>query len=642
MMNDKHIRIHGDNIVECERSLNMIYEAIGGIMTLLESPIFHPIYLIETDDYRFRIELLSGHSRWGINIGSYLIENGGVLREGADSYISEVKGNTEKVLLAVEYCSALPAGNNAWQRNGRALSSVLAGVPYLFMAELGGVELNAFREVISPRNPNPLVPFSYLTTTQDYCVPCVPVYCPHPSISEELFQKFESVFGYKDGLKVIRGLLNEDEISESIEILIGKSLRLSKLLSEKKKETVSLKGAEWEPYLKADNRAEWIINNSDLVWSKKISQKVKAPERILSLLLQTKALSLNTIGASDLPICLIPVERIGELEKILITIYPNTIIELPKDKPLAVVWITGYKPKGDDSRPDRGLCPLAKMVMGDSCRMIAIVYGPAKPQTWKSLERGLDFLASNNGLWQSIYRLCDGVFIDCVTKNAPEYIPVKQSNFIAHPKLIIPYYANYELDYSEHDVDTAIHQILMKSGLRECLCNPPGGDWSGISYYHKGEIYRWTSLPRVSDIGGKRPDHVFQKEYGNRNLFLSIESKGKGSDLEDKIGVKLTAYLHDLFSMVPTSVKRENAQWRLYNKRLEVVDYEILSVGAFVYKNDKELNTHIERGQLDCVMAFEFKSTSILHILSNEGGRIIEKIVKKALGRIGGIEIKIH
>lgn len=87
------------------------------------------------------------------------MDNGGILREGADSYISEVIGKEEKFVLAIEYCSALPAGNNAWQRNGRALSSVLAGVPYLFMAELGGVELNGKREVIAARKPNPIVPF---------------------------------------------------------------------------------------------------------------------------------------------------------------------------------------------------------------------------------------------------------------------------------------------------------------------------------------------------------------------------------------------------------------------------------------------------------------------------------------------------
>ena len=178
--------------------------------------------------------------------------------------------------------------------------------------------------------------------------------------------------------------------------------------------------------------------------------------------------------------------------------------------------------------------------------------------------------------------------------------------------------------------------------MAECLCNPPGGDWSGINYYRKGYVYRWTSLPRVSEIGGKRPDHVFQQELKDVNLFISIESKGKASDLEDEIGTNLVAYLNDLFSLVPTSIKKVNTEWRLYNNRADLGDYKVISVGAFIYKNEDELKTQLERGSLDCVLAFEFRKPSILHILSNNNGRILEHFVKKASKRISGFEVKIH
>lgn len=641
-MINKHIRIHGDNIVECERTLHMIFEAVGGTINLIECPIFLPIYQIITENTKYKIELLSGHGRWGVNIGNYIIDNGGILREGADSYISEVIGAQEKFLLAIEYCSALQAGNNAWQRNGRALSSVLAGIPYLFMAELGGVELNEKREVIAPRNPNPLVPFSYLSLTKDYNKFCTPVYRPHPSITEELYHKFSEVFGYQESLKVIRGILANTDITVSVNNLIHKSLRLIEILSEGKKGNKTLKGKEWSTYLNCLDRANWMIENSDMVWSKKTSNKVNAPDRIKKLIPQAISLSLGTIGASDIPICLIPQNRVAEFENVLKSYYPKLKFRLPDDKPLAVVWITGYKPKGDDSRPDRGLCPLTKMVMGESCRIVSIVYGPAKPLTWKVLEKGLDVLASNNGLWQSIYKICDGVLIDSSTKAEPEYISIKQKRLIARNELTIPFNAEFDIEHSEHDTDTAIHQILTRSGLSECLCNPPGGDWSGINYYRNGEIFRWTSLPRVSEIGGKRPDHVFQQELKDGNLFISIESKGKGSDLEDEIGVNLVAYLQDLFSMVPTSIKRINAEWRLYNDEADLGKYKTISAGAFIYKNDNELHEHMERGKLDSIMAFEFRKLSVLHILSNDKGRILENLVKEAAKRISGFVIKIH
>lgn len=641
-MNKRHIRIHGDNIVECERTLAMIHDALGGDLCLQNCPVYMPIYELTTEDAIFIIELLSGHGRWGVDIGGFIVANGGILREGADSYICEVRNQKEIFLLAIEYCSALPAGNNAWQRNGRALSSVLAGVPYLYMAELGGVELDEDREVKAARYPNPVVPFSYLCTTKDYRRLCVPVYKPHPSITDELYRRFEDVFGYRECLDVLGGIIMGNYVNACVSKLVRKTLLLVEILSHDKRENLTLHGREWIDVLKCDNRVSSFVNNSNLTWRKKTSAKVKATDRIKELITKAKEMSLNTIGASDIPISLIAQDRIDEFEELLRSLYPHLEITLHKDKPLAVVWITGYKPKGDDSRPDRGLCPLAKMVTGGSCRIISIVYGPAKPRTWIKLDEGIDVLAADNGLWQSIYKICDGVLIDSVTKNNPEYIDINQQEPVPNRKLVIPYISHYNIEHSEHDIDTAIHQILTKSGLTECLCNPPGGDWSGINYHRQGDIYRWTSLPRVSQIGGKRPDHVFQFESGNRNLFISIESKGKGSDLEDKIGVSLVSYLQDLFSSPPTSIKQCDGEWRLYNNEAYLGVYEIISAGAFIYKNDMELQRHLDRGELDCVMAFEFGESTVVHILSNVRGRLLEDFVKQASARLGGFEIKIH
>ena len=120
----KYLRIHGDNIIECERTLELIKKAYDGRIVLLQSPLYMPKYQLDCDSGRFVIELLSGHGRWGVDVASILQENGGILHEGADSYVTEVARSQEKVIFALEYCSALPAGNNAWQRSGRAISAV--------------------------------------------------------------------------------------------------------------------------------------------------------------------------------------------------------------------------------------------------------------------------------------------------------------------------------------------------------------------------------------------------------------------------------------------------------------------------------------------------------------------------------------
>ena len=182
----RNLRIHGDNIVECERTLKMIAEAYNSTYKLLSSPVYFPKYSIQTTNCLFVIELLSGHGRWSnIDLGDIIYKAGGRLRESADSYLTEISGTQETVLLGIEYCSALPAGNNAWQRNGRALASVFANVPYLYYAEIGGIELDENRNPKAPRYPNPAVPFSYVSLSHDMNSVCLPVYRAHPSMTSQ-------------------------------------------------------------------------------------------------------------------------------------------------------------------------------------------------------------------------------------------------------------------------------------------------------------------------------------------------------------------------------------------------------------------------------------------------------------------------
>ena len=94
--------------------------------------------------------------------------------------------------------------------------------------------------------------------------------------------------------------------------------------------------------------------------------------------------------------------------------------------------------------------------------------------------------------------------------------------------------------FHEDDVDTGIHFLfshLLHKVCFEGMCNPPGGDWSGLSIYYGDYEVRWLSLPRVSEeVNGKRPDHVLEL-FGvfDRPVLLSIESKEKSSNLEKKL-----------------------------------------------------------------------------------------------------------
>lgn len=643
-MKERLLRIHGDNIVECERTLKMIAEAYNSKYELLCSPVYFPKYSIETANYTFVIELLSGHGRWSdIDFGDIIYKAGGRLRETADSYITEIVEDQENVLLGIEYCSALPAGNNAWQRNGRALASVFANVPYLYYAEIGGIELDENREPKSPRYPNPAVPFSYVSLSHDMNSVCLPVYRAHPSMTQQNRTAFQSVLGYNEGLVFIRQVLDREDTSQIVDVLEGKALEMVKILSQRRNKNDSLKDAAWDGFLNSTNRAAWLVDNYNEEWKKKSSGKVKVTHTFESLKSQITKLSAVPVTAKDLPLCIVPKRNLLPLKTWIKKTYNGLEASFDLDKDLALVWITGFKPKGDDSRPDRGLAPICRMILGTDVNIMAIVSGPGPHDTWDKLQNDPKGLCKSNGLFESIFSCCNYIFVDSSTCNQAVFKPTGAKLTKNASAISFPYIQNPVVDFAEHDTDCAIHQILSSLKTQcvyECFCNPPGGDWSGISFFKSGIEYKWTSLPRVSE-SSKRPDHIFQIECKDELFFVPIESKGYGKNLESNIGDRLKGYIDDLFCSEPTAY-RNTSCWQCFNGTIERVKYNLISVGAFLYKDDGELSDQLHRGGLDAIFAFEFGLETTLHFLANEKGGVLLDYLKcsSLLGR--NFVIKVH
>jgi len=231
------LRVHGDNIIECERGLYLIADSFHANARRLVSPPYMPRYEVFVDAaVLFRVELLPGYARWGVNIQDVFQSHGAPLREATDVVITKIAENesedAEEILLAVEFSSALPAGNNAWQRNGRALACAVAGIPYLYFTEVGGVELGENRIVKAPRFPNPVVPFSYLTASEAYQVLCLPVYALSPSCSESIGAQFSQVVGVEDACQVLRCILESHLPCNSQEGLFRKAIAVVSILAE--------------------------------------------------------------------------------------------------------------------------------------------------------------------------------------------------------------------------------------------------------------------------------------------------------------------------------------------------------------------------------------------------------------------------
>jgi hypothetical protein len=656
------LRVHGDNIIECERALLLIADSFSASTQRVASPPCLPRYEIKRkEETLFTIELFAGHGRWNINMQDILQNYGAPLREATDAAVTRVShdGEQEELILAFEFCNALPAGNNAWQRNGRALACATVGVPYLYFAEIGGVELDKNRIIKAPRFPNPIVSFSYLTASKSFNVVCLPVYLPSPSSSENIRVRFGEVFGLEEGRRLVRCILENTSPDDSYEKLTRKALTITEILAAQRRSVDTLRGKQWAEFLDletADRKATWLEQNR-MDWSKTIS--IRTTETFQSLFRLFQEVGPVSVGANNIPLCLIPRHAREVLSSNISALYGDLIaaefIEwvASLNSPLIVVWITGFKPGGEDSRPDRGLVPLARMLFGNEVDILSVVYGPARPAMWNMFEDSPQQLARQNGLWEAIINLSDAVLVDSTTApNSPLLLLLHREHRRVQEKVRFPS-ATPTTVFSEQDVDTILHLLFTQSetaGTFEAMCNPPGGDWSGLSIlsFETGQVFRWTSLPRVSGVGGKRPDHVVQFSLVNgRLILLAIESKNRASDLKPDVGLRLKTYIQQLVKTPPTISKAVNAPWILWQKdEVPLPAVSFMSGGAFCWKGIKDLENSIVRGQLDIAFAVEFRpieQSALLHVKATSSAEFLLPKINDLIQQFGGrLETQIH
>ncbi|WWU64762.1 hypothetical protein QJR26_17445 [Clostridium baratii] len=609
-MNIYEIRIYGDNILECEKTLNLIYKSIkinsdskkANLSFNDRSNLFCPSYTITTNSKKlYKIQLFPGYNRWSSNILDKLTLLGASLTEGADSIVTQIIDSKESILFGCEYCGALPAGNNAWQRSGRALLFAEAKIPFLYYSELGGMELDSDRNIKSARLPNPLVTLSYFTANINYNNSIIaPIYKPSPTISDSNFSLYSNCFVKNEDLNLIYNLITDNiyKCLEITSIIQKKALNLTKLLIENRrvKDTISFKELQHLCYSIADNSSNNFFEKRKDSWKKSIS--IDLTDKMNRIFTYCKENCLS-MGSKKLPFCLVPLHKKNEFISLLNSCYQdnetiNKIIS--SNKPIALVWIAGFKPGGDDSRPDRGLLPLFKMLFGNEYTIISLIFGPMKKFAIKNLLENPYNLISSNGLWKAIYTQSDFLIVDnYIAKRKELGISniFKTSIYLINPKDIIYNTCSTIPRLGEDDIDTVIHSIFRtvyaptllshinnETFIFESLCNPPGGDWSGIEFLDidNNILYRWSSLPRVSGKD-KRPDHIIQF----KDKLLIIESKLHPRDLEKNIGPRLINYVKNLFNIPPICYKKYPlGNWILNdNKNVNIDNYDYLSAVAF-------------------------------------------------------------
>ncbi len=281
-------RIHGDNVVECERIVNIIIGFLSphAVREFMDSPsviVYEIDFNPDGAERTWRMELLPGfnkanRSRWSGNVLQVLKSQGSILDETPDAVITRVDGNVETILFATEFCSALQAGNQAWQRSGRAYSTGRTGCPYLYIVDFVKYELESSTRVRKNlRFPNPAVPYSYISyslTTGNF-VAQVYLRSEEFNGNDPALRSFNvDDFAERElAAYIVKKMAGFDTSGEEREIL-RKNFNVVLFLSRGLKAAFNISRRQWEEmYLKGLDFMSYSLDNIMFSFKKKITEK---------------------------------------------------------------------------------------------------------------------------------------------------------------------------------------------------------------------------------------------------------------------------------------------------------------------------------------------------------------------------------
>lgn len=628
-MNKSSFNIHGDNIVECVRAFEYVLASLGPTVSDVAGPslsVTCPVYTVTLPGSMLIFQFLPGYGerRWNQDVLGFVKRSGGRLREAADAIITRIEDRREIAVAAIEFCGALPAGNQAWQRQGRAFSFAHAEIPYFYVAELGGFELGVDRARKAERMPNPAIPFSFYAITQYQGSVCLPVYEANSGARVETVERYGPIYGKVEFLDFLKLTILADAPHRAAEALGDKCFALVELLATSKKRQDGLSGAQWREAKAAledgQTLPDYLSEKARLAWSK---------TAYIDSLTDT-ARAFMTLGARDsfgltsssLPLSFVPKEKRAAFASRAKVIYGDMADDFTAwlaqgDTHLVIAWVMGFKPRGDDARPDRGLAPLARMLVGDDTELLTFIYGPAPVSHWRQLAADPVALAASNGLWESVMAVSDGLLVDSARKPGSTPRGYRKDKWAAvlkedHTPLMVQ---PRVLSLGEQDVDTAVHVAFESLGadvVFEGMCNPPGGDWSGISFRWGKDApeHRWLTLPRVSAEGAKRPDHVFAI-FGHEGgtVCLCVESKERARSLESRIGPRLIRYAEALFETVPSIQRGKKLDpWAIYGDAWATQSVSFVSAGAYLSDGDDPFQGLLSGTNLDLQIGVSFST----------------------------------
>ena len=352
-MKKLHYRIYGDNIIECIRIIKMIknnsFENFQEGISCINQ--MSSIITLVNDNYELSFELVPGFEksnkkRWKDNILINYKNIGSFLDETADAFITKIDNDIETILCVIEFCSALQAGNQAWQRSGRAYSCAWTKIPYFYIIDLPKYELNpTTRERLALRFPNCIVPYSYITYSEIHDTTAYVLINKSQEYIETdpAFNGYDmsTIFNDKEFGNYLLYLILGENTENFIESLKIKNRNFVKFLAPPEDEQ-SYTGDEIDE-LNPENLAYSIItNNKKFSFKKKIAKKsISGKLNDLHSIVQKYSLG---IFSSDLPFGIIEKSKIKHFVEDCSQLYPlgkNVKKELLRKKYLIVTMIKG-------------------------------------------------------------------------------------------------------------------------------------------------------------------------------------------------------------------------------------------------------------------------------------------------------------
>ena len=594
-----------DNFLEFERFFEITLGSLNLKRSDFETKKTCPL-AITHKNLPVSFEVMVGFGRWGDNYWESDANKSNYIKENPDVLVS-LETNNSKKLFAIEFCSALPAGNQAWQRFARGKEFSRNGVDYFFISHIGGVELGANRKELSIRYPNPIVNFAsnkhnfesefgfYINLIEET-----------PGCPDQIVSNFKDCIGVEPLIEYIHSATLNQTITDEMLVyqknLINCYIKTKKNLSDF--ETDALKG------FFDTKHGQNVVN-----WKKKYSIEVTKETKEI---LHAASIASNSYFGKDLPFTLIRSDKKIPFSKELNNILCKDMQILFDEKDeMFFCAIAGFKPRGDDARPDRGLVPMVDSIAGKDSKIVTLVFGPALSSLEERLNNNHKEVCLKNGLWGSVFQYSDYVIATSRNFKRPVFLKGDRFNYRKSAKKFIFYDKNTKLVPNENDVDTGIH-ITMKDdlGLFESIFNPPGGDWSGVSFVNQksDEEIRYLTLPRAPDQKeNKRPDHIYQDI--KNNLIMVIESKTNFSSLlkEEGVGEKMITWTKNLLKHNPQVKKTKGEKWNSQTDKTDrLCDTTFFQCGAIIYKEESKssLVEMMDKCSLDLLFLYILKDNN--------------------------------